>query len=75
MVYSGDLMWVGDEPVMDETLYRSPKGQGFIYRHDWPANMRDELRLVSIPETKRWLEKNDAPKSAYEALGWEVEEG
>ena len=76
MVYSGDVIWMGNEPVKDETLYLSPKGQGFIYRHYWSGNMRDdELLLLSITETKRWLEKNDAPASAYKALGWEVEEG
>ena len=71
-----------------ETLYISPNGQLFVVRWSSYINLEDdslgEENLVDIDwtlletggqEVMDWLEKGDAPESAYEDAGFIIEEG
>ena len=65
---------VGDD--YRETLYRSPKGHFFVVTEWEDGSTNFELRpLVSDDELAMWLEQCDAPESAYETAGIQLEEG
>ena len=58
-----------------EILYLSPNNQPFIACQT--SDDKDiSIRLLNgWQERRAWLGKMDAPESAYEALGLEIEEG
>ena len=65
----------------DEILYISPKDQPFIVRQytvddSLIEKQHSEMWLLDTEADQwAWLEKTDAPESAYQALGLAIEEG
>jgi hypothetical protein len=76
----------GDQP---EALYRSPRGQLFRIRfveserfdvetgRQWSSREDLDWQLFDdgSDDLRSWLEYADAPRSVYEATGFEIEEG
>ena len=71
-----------------EALYRSPNEQLFIARYHRTHTVQDgelvelwtdlgcwRLHPIGDPELLEWLEKTEAPELAYEAAGFDIEEG
>ena len=61
-----------------EDLYRSEKGQFFLVStssYSTHSLKKTSGRLLSTKDVGDWLVENEAPRDAYEAAGFEVEEG
>ena len=64
-----------------EVLYRSRHGQLFtvrvVWKNAWTQHDMDCWKLFEdgSDDLRQWLEGASAPKSSYEATGFEIEEG
>lgn len=60
-----------------EILYLSPGGAAFVvsYRDDNTPDDKKEMEVLESEAAHEWLETHQAPRSAYEALGFTVEKG
>ena len=58
-----------------ESLYLSPGGSLFLTREPSKETYSPEMLLLDRGKAQDWLDESDAPDSAYEAAGIEVEAG
>ena len=69
-----------------EVLYKSPKGQLFMYGSGGAMTEYSQscgngscgssrISLVEIADAEEWLEDHNAPPEAYEKIGVVIEEG
>lgn len=65
---------VSEYMAAKESLYLSPNEQLFIASYAITGE-EDHIRLVNERSAMEWLENGNAPQSAYEAAGIEIEEG
>ena len=54
----------------EESLYLSPNNQLFIFHEH-----NSSIELWNEQKALQWLEQHNAPESAYEAMGFEVNQG
>ena len=73
---------LSDFQSFKETLYRSPKGQLFVCRSSNRQSLlgvrtflEEDIYLLGEEGAIQWLESHNAPQSAYQAAGLQIEIG
>ncbi len=74
-VYVAQASNASTKQPVNETLYLSPNNQLFMFVTTRFQNVAVEFRVYGRQQALAWLETVDAPVEAYEAAGFEIEEG